>query len=39
MAASEAYATVGGLDKTIEQIRDLIEIPLIRPQLFAHFGG
>lgn len=38
MAASEAYATVGGLDKTIEQIRDLIEIPLIRPQLFAHFG-
>ncbi|KAL4080272.1 P-loop containing nucleoside triphosphate hydrolase protein [Scleroderma yunnanense] len=37
-SASEAYATVGGLDKTIAQIRDLIEIPLIRPQLFEHFG-
>lgn len=36
---SDAYATVGGLNKTIAEIRDLIEIPLTRPELFAHFGG
>ncbi|KAI6110568.1 AAA-domain-containing protein [Pisolithus croceorrhizus] len=36
--ASNAYATVGGLDETIQQIRDLIEIPLTRPYLFDHLG-
>ncbi|KAG6375937.1 P-loop containing nucleoside triphosphate hydrolase protein [Boletus reticuloceps] len=35
---SDAYATVGGLNKTIAEIRDLIEIPLTRPELFVHFG-
>jgi len=35
---SDAYATVGGLNKTIAEIRDLIEVPLTRPELFAHFG-
>ncbi|KAF8133361.1 P-loop containing nucleoside triphosphate hydrolase protein [Boletus edulis] len=35
---SNAYATVGGLNKTIAEIRDLIEIPLTRPELFVHFG-
>ncbi|KAF9220516.1 AAA-domain-containing protein [Gyrodon lividus] len=35
---SDAYAAVGGLDKTIAEIRDLIEIPLTRPELFTHFG-
>ncbi|KAI0783501.1 AAA family ATPase [Abortiporus biennis] len=34
----DAYAAVGGLDKQISQIRDLIEIPLTRPELFRHFG-
>lgn len=29
---------MGGLDKQIAQIRDLIEIPLTRPELFRHFG-
>jgi AAA family ATPase len=29
---------VGGLDKTISQIRDLLEIPLTRPELFGYFG-
>ncbi|KZT69527.1 AAA-domain-containing protein [Daedalea quercina L-15889] len=33
-----AYSAVGGLDKQIAQIRDLIEIPLTRPELFRHFG-
>jgi AAA family ATPase len=35
---SDAYAAVGGLDKTITQIRDLLEIPLTRPELFGYFG-
>ncbi len=35
---SDAYASVGGLDEQIAQIRDLIEIPLRRPELFRHFG-
>ncbi|EJD02417.1 AAA family ATPase [Fomitiporia mediterranea MF3/22] len=34
----DGYASVGGLDKQISQIRDLIEIPLTRPDLFRHFG-
>ncbi|KAG1899678.1 P-loop containing nucleoside triphosphate hydrolase protein [Suillus fuscotomentosus] len=35
---SDAYTAVGGLDKTITQIRDLLEIPLNRPELFGYFG-
>lgn len=35
---SDAYTAVGGLDKTITQIRDLLEIPLTRPELFGYFG-
>lgn len=38
-SSPNAYATVGGLDKQIAQIRDLIEIPLTRPDLFRQFGG
>ncbi|KAI0299653.1 AAA-domain-containing protein [Multifurca ochricompacta] len=34
----DAYASVGGLDEQVAQIRDLIEIPLRRPDLFRHFG-
>ncbi|THH05291.1 hypothetical protein EW146_g9942 [Bondarzewia mesenterica] len=37
-ANPEVYSSVGGLDKQIAQIRDLIEIPLTRPDLFRHFG-
>ncbi|KAI0345536.1 AAA family ATPase [Trametopsis cervina] len=33
-----AYSAVGGLDKQIADIRDLIEIPLTRPEVFRHFG-
>ncbi|KAI9452786.1 AAA family ATPase [Lactarius psammicola] len=36
--SSDAYASVGGLDEQIAQIRDLLEIPLRRPELFRHFG-
>ncbi|KZT22814.1 AAA-domain-containing protein [Neolentinus lepideus HHB14362 ss-1] len=34
----DSYAAVGGLDKQISQIRDLLEIPLTRPDLFKYFG-
>ncbi|KAK7461902.1 AAA+-type ATPase [Stygiomarasmius scandens] len=33
-----AYASVGGLSKQISEIRDLLEIPLARPDLFRYFG-
>ncbi|KAG8696159.1 AAA+-type ATPase [Ceratobasidium sp. 395] len=33
------YSTVGGLDKQIAAVRDLIEIPLTNPQLFHQFGA
>ncbi|KII87583.1 hypothetical protein PLICRDRAFT_690240 [Plicaturopsis crispa FD-325 SS-3] len=35
---SDAYGSVGGLDKQVAQIRDLLEIPLTRPELFRHLG-
>lgn len=38
LSIPEAYSSVGGLDKQIAQIRDLIEIPLTRPELFRYFG-
>ncbi|KAL5529736.1 hypothetical protein ACEPAG_5721 [Sanghuangporus baumii] len=37
-SAVDGYTSVGGLDRQISQIRDLIEIPLSRPDLFRHFG-
>ncbi|KAJ6508915.1 AAA family ATPase [Mycena sanguinolenta] len=33
-----AYQAVGGLNKQISEIRDLLEIPLTRPELFRYFG-
>ncbi|KAG9048963.1 AAA+-type ATPase [Tulasnella sp. UAMH 9824] len=35
---NDAYAGVGGLDKEIAEVRDLIEIPLTQPGLFKRFG-
>lgn len=35
----DAYSSVGGLDKQISQIRDLIDLPLTRPELFLHLGA
>ncbi|KAG5728058.1 ATPase family gene 2 protein [Termitomyces sp. T112] len=37
-STNDAYASVGGLNKQIRQIRDLLEIPLTRPELFRYFG-
>ncbi|EJU00500.1 transitional endoplasmic reticulum ATPase [Dacryopinax primogenitus] len=33
-----AFASVGGLDRQIAEIRNLIELPLQRPDLFRRFG-
>ncbi|KIM36568.1 hypothetical protein M413DRAFT_449106 [Hebeloma cylindrosporum] len=37
-SVKEAYSSVGGLANQIEAIRDLLEIPLTRPELFRYFG-
>ncbi|TFK22011.1 AAA family ATPase [Coprinopsis marcescibilis] len=37
-STQDAYSSVGGLSKQISEIRDLLEIPLTRPELFQHFG-
>ncbi|KAG2010516.1 AAA family ATPase [Coprinopsis cinerea AmutBmut pab1-1] len=37
-SVQDAYSSVGGLSKQIEEIRDLLEIPLTRPDLFKYFG-
>jgi AAA family ATPase len=34
----DAYSSVGGMEKQITEIRDLLEIPLTRPELFRYFG-
>lgn len=34
----EGYERIGGLEKQIEMIRELVEWPLTRPELFGHFG-
>lgn len=36
--SQDRYSSVGGLDKQIEVIRDLLEIPLTKPELFRHLG-
>ncbi|KAJ7095978.1 AAA family ATPase [Mycena belliarum] len=35
---NSAYDSVGGLNKQIAEIRDLLELPLTRPDLFRYFG-
>ncbi|KAF9448797.1 AAA family ATPase [Macrolepiota fuliginosa MF-IS2] len=37
-STSDAYSSVGGLERQISEIRDLLEIPLTRPELFRYFG-
>lgn len=34
----DTYSSVGGHNKQIEEIRDLLEVPLMRPELFRYFG-
>ncbi|KAJ3989582.1 AAA family ATPase [Lentinula detonsa] len=35
---NNGYASIGGLDKQIAEIKDLLEIPLTRPDLFRYFN-
>ena len=35
---NERYSDLGGLSKTLTQIRQLIEYPLSHPELFSHLG-
>lgn len=32
------YADIGGLDKQIEEVREAVELPLLKPELFAELG-
>lgn len=32
------YEDIGGLDRAVERIREMVELPLKRPDLFAKFG-
>jgi len=32
------YADIGGLDKQIEEVREAVELPLLKPELFAEVG-
>ncbi|GAA6058781.1 hypothetical protein JCM10212_001897 [Sporobolomyces blumeae] len=32
------YETIGGMENQIEQIREMVEWPLTRPELYNHFG-
>ncbi len=32
------YADIGGLDQQIEEIREAVELPLLKPELFAEIG-
>ncbi|GAA6038893.1 hypothetical protein JCM8097_000560 [Rhodosporidiobolus ruineniae] len=32
------YESIGGMESQIEQIREMVEWPLTRPELYSHFG-
>ncbi|KAI8051985.1 P-loop containing nucleoside triphosphate hydrolase protein [Syncephalis plumigaleata] len=36
--ASDAYKDIGGLDEQVNTIRELIETPLFRPELYEQYG-
>ena len=33
-----SYSDIGGLDKQIEEVREAVELPLLKPHLFAEIG-
>jgi ribosome biogenesis ATPase len=35
---TERYADLGGIEEILKQIRQLVEYPLIRPELYRHLG-
>lgn len=36
--SSEGYSNVGGLSEQIQLIREMVEVPLTRPELYTHFA-
>lgn len=34
----ERYTDLGGMDEIVQQIRQLVEYPLVRPELYMHLG-
>jgi proteasome regulatory subunit len=38
MRPIENYSDIGGLTKQIEQVREVVELPLLKPELFAQVG-
>ena len=38
MKPKETYAEVGGLDELIQTLREVVELPLTNPELFAIIG-
>ncbi|KAL7581724.1 hypothetical protein ACA910_022264 [Epithemia clementina (nom. ined.)] len=34
----ERYADLGGMDSTIRELRQLVEYPILRPELYRHLG-
>ncbi|PLW34742.1 hypothetical protein PCANC_10443 [Puccinia coronata f. sp. avenae] len=37
-AEQVGYDAIGGLEAQVEQIREMVELPLTRPELYSHFG-
>lgn len=37
-APSESYADVGGLDQQVQEIKEAVELPLTRPELYEEMG-
>ena len=37
-APTESYADVGGLDQQIQEIKEAVELPLTRPELYEEMG-
>ncbi|KAL3944582.1 MAG: hypothetical protein SGBAC_001348 [Bacillariaceae sp.] len=35
---NERYADLGGMDDVLQQIRQLVEYPLVRPEIYRHLG-
>ncbi|CAJ1957134.1 unnamed protein product [Cylindrotheca closterium] len=35
---SERYSDLGGMDDVLQQIRQLVEYPLVRPEIYRHLG-
>ncbi|KAL3897347.1 MAG: hypothetical protein SGARI_006942 [Bacillariaceae sp.] len=35
---TERYADLGGMEEVLKQIRQLVEYPLVRPELYRHLG-